>query len=261
MSRIFITGSADGLGREAARRLVQDGHHVVVHGRNERRAQEALAGVPGASDAVTGDLASIAQTRDLADQINALDGFDVIVHNAGIGDHEPERAPTEDGLGRVFQVNTLAPYLLTALVAAPSRLIYLSSGLHRRGNPDLSDLGWEQRPWNGMQAYSDSKLFDVVLAFAVARLWPDVISSALDPGWIRTRMGGPSAPGDLQEGTDTQVWLATSDDPAATTSGHYFYERRPQESHLAASDPAVQDGLLRALAELTGVELGARATR
>ena len=252
MSKVLITGSADGLGREAARQLVRGGNRVVLHARDEARAQEALAGVPGASAALPGDLSSITSTRALADLINAAGVFDAIIHNAGIGYREPTRRETKDGLEHVFQTNVLAPYLLTALVNRPARLIYLSSGLHRSGDPDLADLQWEHRRWDGYQAYSDSKLFDAVLAAAVARRCPDVISSSVEPGWVRTNMGGPGAPGAIGPGAETQVWLATSADPLALQSGRHFYHRRPCETHPAVADHAVQDGLLAACYELTG---------
>jgi NAD(P)-dependent dehydrogenase (short-subunit alcohol dehydrogenase family) len=252
MSKVLITGSADGLGREAARQLVSGGHEVVLHARDAARAQQALAAVPGAAAALPGDLTSIGATRALADLINVAGAFDAIIHNAGIGYREPTRRETEDGLEHVFQTNVLAPYLLTALVNRPARLIYLSSGLHRSGDPDLWDLQWEQRRWNGYQAYSDSKLFDAVLAAAIARLWPDVVSSSVEPGWVRTKMGGPGAPGEIGPGAETQVWLATSNDPLALQSGHHFYHRRLHETHPAVADHAVQDGLLAACYALTG---------
>jgi NAD(P)-dependent dehydrogenase (short-subunit alcohol dehydrogenase family) len=162
---------------------------------------------------------------------------------------------TPDGLSHVFAINVLAPYLLTALMTRPDRLVYLSSGMHRGGNPDLSDLQWVGRPWNGSQAYADSKLFDVVLAFAVARRWPDVLSNALEPGWVPTRMGGPGAPDDMSQAPVTQAWLAVSDDPAATVTGEYFYHQRPRPFHPAASSPGLQDQLLAACAEISGVQL------
>ena len=252
MSKVLITGSADGLGREAAQQLVRGGHEVVLHARDEARAAQALAGVPGAAAALPGDLSSIASTRALADLINAAGAFDAIIHNAGIGYREPTRRETEDGLEHVFQTNVLAPYLLTALVNRPARLIYLSSGLHRSGDPGLADLQWEHRRWDGYQAYSDSKLFDAVLAAAVARRWPNVVSSSVDPGWVRTKMGGRAAPGEIGPGAETQVWLATSSDQLARESGRHFYHRRPRVTHPAVADPAVQDGLLAACYELTG---------
>ena len=223
MARVFITGSADGLGRMAAELLLQQGHTVVLHARNEQRADETRRAVPHAEAVVTGDLSSLAQTRGVADQVNALGNFDAVIHNAAVGYQEPRRVETEDGLAHVFAVNTLAPYMLTALISKPKRLVYLSSRLHESGDASLQDLNWTERPWRGTQAYSDSKLHDVLLAFAVARRWPDVLSNALEPGWVATKMGGPHAPDNLDEGHRTQVWLAVGDDPAAQVSGEYFY--------------------------------------
>ena len=260
MARIFITGSADGLGLAAARRLVALGHEVVLHGRNRDRAQQALRAVPGARTALEGDLASIEQTRQLAAQANAAGPFQAVIHNAGVYSPGARRSDTVDGLDDVFAINALAPYLLTALIASPRRLIYLTSGLHQGGNADLHALQSRQLRWNGSQAYANSKLFDVVLAFAVARLWPHVLSNAVDPGWAPTKMGGASAPGDLEQGAATQVWLAVSEEPGAKVSGRYFYRKRTQSAHAAASDVTFQDAFLSSCEQLTGVRLEAAVT-
>jgi NAD(P)-dependent dehydrogenase (short-subunit alcohol dehydrogenase family) len=255
MARILVTGSSDGLGLMAARLLVEDGHEVTLHARNDARADDARGQVPAAMNVVVGDLSSISGMRQVAEQANVLGKYHAVIHNAGIGYREPERIVTGDGLSHVFAVNVLAPYLVTALMTRPDRLVYLSSGMHRGGDRDLSDLQWERRPWNGSQAYADSKLFDVVLAFAVARHWPDVLSNALEPGWVPTKMGGPGAPDDLSLAPVTQVWLATSDDPAATVTGRYFYHQRQRETNPAATSFEGQEDLLAVCGELSGVEL------
>src|SRR5947208_7068370 len=206
MASIFITGSADGLGQVAARRLAALGHDVVRHERDRDPAQGAMRAVPGARTALEGDLASIEQTRALAQQANAAGSFQAVIYNAGVYRPSARRRETVDGLDDVFAINALAPYLLTALIEGPQRLIYLTSGLHQSGDPDLRALQWRQRRWNGSQAYANSKLFDLVLAFAVARLWPQVLSNAFDPGAVPTKMGWPSAPGDLAQGLETQLW-------------------------------------------------------
>jgi NAD(P)-dependent dehydrogenase (short-subunit alcohol dehydrogenase family) len=251
MARILVTGSADGLGRLVASELIDQGHHVVLHARNDSRAGDAITALPKAEGVLVGDLASIAETRELARRANESGRFDVVVHNAAVGYQEP-RIETVDGLEHVFAINALAPYLLTALIDRPDRLIYLSSGMHEGGDVVLDDLQWVRRRWRGAQAYSDSKLYDVILAFAVARLWPGVLSNAVDPGWVPTKMGGHGAPGDLGQAHLTQVWLATA---PSTPSGGYYYHLRPHRTHPAASDAEVQAAFLDACASLTGVAL------
>jgi NAD(P)-dependent dehydrogenase (short-subunit alcohol dehydrogenase family) len=253
MAKIFITGSADGLGQMAARILIKEGHEVTLHARNTRRAGEAKKAAPGAKGALAGDLSSIAETINLAHEINKLGRFDAIIHNAGIGYREAARGNTVDGLPLVFAVNSLAPYILTCLVEFPKRLVYLSSGLHREGNPGLDDLTWDKRNWNGYQAYSDSKLHDVILAFATARLRPDVYSNALEPGWVATKMGGPGAPDDLDLAPVTQAWLAGSDDPKALVTGKYFYHQKPRPYHEAAGHIPIQNGFLAACQRISKV--------
>jgi NAD(P)-dependent dehydrogenase (short-subunit alcohol dehydrogenase family) len=260
MARVLITGSADGLGLMAAAILAREGHAVTLHARDDRRAADANRELPSAEAVITGDVTTIAGMRQVATAANATGRYDAVIHNVGIGYREPRRVETDDGLEHVFAVNVLAPYLLTALIMPPARLVYLSSGMHRGGDADLSDPQWTQRRWNGAQAYSDSKLFDVILAFAVARHWPAVLSNALEPGWVPTKMGGPGAPDDLKLAPVTQAWLAVSDDPAATVTAGYFYHHRPRQVHPAAHDAGVQDQLLEYCTSLTGIALPAAAT-
>ena len=141
MSRIFITGSADGLGKMAAQSLVADGHKVVLHARNEIRGNDAMLATPGAEGVIIGDLSSIKETIEVAKQANMLEKFDAVIHNAGVGYREHKRIATEDGLAHVFAVNALAPYILSCLINRPKRLIFISSGLHRQGDPSLKDIG------------------------------------------------------------------------------------------------------------------------
>ena len=242
MSRIFITGSADGLGRAAAGVLIGEGHDVVLHARTRERA------------AALGDLGSAAQTRDLADQVNSIGPMDAVIHNAGVY-LEPSRSATAEGHATTLAVNTLAPYLLTALIGRPGRLVYLSSGMHHGGAGSLRDIDWTQRRWNAATAYSESKLHITALALKVARAWPEVLSNAVDPGWVPTRMGGAGATDDLEMGHLTQTWLAVSRDAAATVSGGYWYHRQRQAPAPEARDPAFQDQLMDQLAALTGVAL------
>jgi NAD(P)-dependent dehydrogenase (short-subunit alcohol dehydrogenase family) len=255
MASVFVTGSSDGLGLMAARLLIEQGHEVVLHGRNEARSRDALAAATGAQAAVSGDLSTIAGTRVVADQVNRLGRFDAVIHNAGIGYRETRRVETEPGVPSVFAVNVLAPYILTALIKRPKRLVYVSSGMHRGVQPRIDDLLWTKRAWSAASAYAESKLCDVLLAFAVARRWPDGISNALAPGWVRTKMGGPGAPGDLRQGSLTQAWLAVSDDELARSTGGYFYHQRPIAPNPIASDVVAQRDLLTLCGRISGVPL------
>jgi NAD(P)-dependent dehydrogenase (short-subunit alcohol dehydrogenase family) len=255
MAKVFITGSSDGLGLMAGRLLAEQGHTVVLHARSEARAEAARFALPQAAAVLIGDVSTLAAMRDVADQANRWGRFDAVIHNVAIGYREPRRVETADGLSQLWAVNVLAPYVLTALMHKPGRLIYLSSGLHTGGDPSLDDLQWSGRPWNGSQAYSDTKLHDVLLAFGVARRWPDVLSNALTPGWVPTRMGGAGAPDDLAQAHLTQAWLAVSDDPAARTTGAYFYHQRLGDLNPAAQNPKLQDRLLDYCRNLSGVAL------
>ena len=255
MARVFITGSSDGLGLMAAGLLIEQGHEVVLHGRNESRSRDALTAAAGASGAVTGDLSTIAGTRTVADQANKLGRFDALIHNAGIGYRETRRVETEPGVPSVFAVNVLAPYILTALIERPKRLVYLSSGMHRGVRPRMDDLLWTKRSWSGASAYAESKLCDVLLAFAAARRWKDVKANALEPGWVATKMGGPSAPDDLHQGCVTQAWLATSEDELARSTGGYFYHQRPRAPNPTAADLRSQEELLAECGRISGIPL------
>jgi NAD(P)-dependent dehydrogenase (short-subunit alcohol dehydrogenase family) len=253
MRRVFITGSTDGLGRGAAEALIKEGHQVVLHARSKDRAA-ALADLrPRAAGIVVGDLASAAQTRALADQVNKLGRMDAIIHNAGIF-REASRGSTPEGHAKVLAVNVLAPYMLTGLIERPDRLVYLSSSMHRGGEGPLDDIDWSKRSWDTYRAYSESKLYVTALAFAVARKWPKVLSNAVDPGWVPTKMGGRGAPDDLEQGHLTQTWLATSEDAAAKTSGGLWYHRERQQPAAASLDARFQDELIAKLAELTGLK-------
>lgn len=255
MSRIFITGSTDGLGLMAAKLLLSQGHEVVLHARTPRRAEDVRRHLPDAAAVVVGDLSRLAEMKLVAEQINRLGMFDAVVHNVGVGYREPKRIETEDGLPHVFAINVMAPYVLTALIGRPRRLVYLSSGMHHGVAANLDDIRWKQRRWSGSEAYAESKLHDVLLAFAIARRWPDVMSNALEPGWVPTRMGGPSAPDDLDQAHLTQVWLATSDDPGALVSGEYFYHLQRRAPNPATRDHCTQDRLIELCESFSGIRL------
>jgi NAD(P)-dependent dehydrogenase (short-subunit alcohol dehydrogenase family) len=240
MARIFITGSADGLGQLAARELIHLGHQVVLHARNAERGREAIRKVPQSETVVTGDLSNIEETKNLAREVNELGIFDAVIHNAGV-----YQVSAKD----IFAINTLASYILTCLVRKPKRLIYLSSGMHSHGRPKFDNFKTDI----SRITYSDSKLHVVMLSMAVARKWPDVYSNAVDPGWVPTKMGGRGAPDDLQKGYETQVWLAVSNDEKAKLSGRYFFHQKERHHNPEADDVELQERFLNLCREIAGV--------
>lgn len=237
MARIFITGSSDGLGLLTAKALLSKGHEVVLHARNEDRKRDIAKEVSGAT-ILTADLGDIQQTIRLADEVNVLGRFDAVIHNAGVY--------TAAG-DQILNVNVLAPYILTCMIIKPSRLIYLSSGMHTAGSYQVNHLT------SSRMTYSDSKLYVLMLSMAVARLWPDVYANAVDPGWVPTKMGGSGAPDSLEKGYQTQLWLAESDDRNAKLSGEYFYHQKIGKCRPEAKERFLQQELIGECEALTGV--------
>jgi NAD(P)-dependent dehydrogenase (short-subunit alcohol dehydrogenase family) len=240
----------------AATKLVEQGHQVVLHARNADRAEDARRELPKAEAIVIGDVETIAGAKDIAAQVNMLGHFDAVIHNAAVGYREGYRI-TADGLPHVFAINTLSAYIMTALIVRPKRLVYLSSGLHHQADANLDDILWQKRRWNGSQAYAESKLHDAMLAFAIARRWSDVLSNSLEPGWVPTKMGGPSAPDDIDKAHLTQAWLAASKDPKASVTGKYFYHLKQMTPNPQANNMALQDRLIAICSEISGVALSA----
>ncbi|KQU28529.1 MULTISPECIES: SDR family NAD(P)-dependent oxidoreductase [unclassified Rhodococcus (in: high G+C Gram-positive bacteria)] len=242
MSRVLITGSTDGVGRAAAVSLLDDGHEVVVHARTRQRLSAVEDLTTRGASAVVGDLAHLDQVQSIAEQAHHIGAVDAVIHNAGIIDG-PSLLP----------VNVVAPYVLSALMGSPERLIYLSSSMHRGGDRNLA-----RADFSGTRktvSYSDSKLFVTTLMAAVARRCTSVLAHAVDPGWVPTKMGGPSASDDLALGHVTQAWLATTDDPEALVSGGYWHHEQTETPHPAVHDDDFQDQLVAALTEHTGISL------
>lgn len=225
MKKIFITGSTTGLGLIAGQILMKQGHEVVFHARSKNSELKKDLTY------VFGDLEKLDEVKSIAEQANKLGPFDAIIHNAGVYQS-----------GDVFKVNVLAPYVLTKLITKPERMIFMSSGMHTGGSVNLKH-----------PSYSDSKLFDLMLAKYFARQWPGVYVNAVNPGWVPTRMGGSGAPDDLSKGAETQSWLAVSDDPAALVSGKYFFHQKEQRSNPIADSEVEQDKLVSYLQEFSGI--------
>ena len=224
----------------AAKLLMDSGHQVVVHARNQKRAEETRSKLPGAEKILTADLSSMDETKKLADEANSTGRFDAVIHNAGVYQVSEKL---------ILAVNTLAPYILTCMIERPKRLIYLSSGMHMQGDATLRSIsGNTPRP-----SYSDSKLHVVILTMTVSRMWTDVYSNAVNPGWVPTKMGGRGAPDDLGKGAETQAWLAVSDDAQARVSGRYFHHKKERSFKPDAADVKVQEKFLEVCEQLTGI--------
>lgn len=241
MARVFITGSSDGLGYLSAKLLIDQGHQVVVHGRNEQRAHDILKKLPNAEAVLTADLANIEEIKNLAREANKLGTFDAVIHNGGV--YQVPASP-------LFTVNVLAPYILTCLMQRPQRLIYISSGMHLQGQFKLTN----STTAIDKTTYSDTKLYLMMLCKAVSAKWPNVYSNAVDPGWVPTKMGGAGAPDDLQKGYETQAWLAVSNDERAKTTGRYFFHQKEEKYNAIADDVSSQQQLVKVCEKITGVQ-------
>ena len=263
MTTVFLTGATDGIGLATAGVLLAAGHRVLVHARSPERGRpvvERLGAVDHGGEAVlvTGDLADLAQVRALAEQVSALGGAEVVVHNAGVWVRGDIPTTSADGLETTFAVNVLAPHLLTALLGAVPdgplrRVVWLGSGMAGSGRPDPSTLG---RPQEAKRAYADSKAADVALAGAWARRRPDLASAALDPGWVPTKLASAGAPGRVEDSAASLAFCATPVEQggADLATAPYWRGRRPIALPGRLRDPALGDALAQACDRFAGLD-------
>jgi NAD(P)-dependent dehydrogenase (short-subunit alcohol dehydrogenase family) len=262
----LVTGATDGIGRQTALNLVRQGARVLVHGRNRHRAERAVAelrfagGMPDL-EPVVGDFTSLAEVRALAEEIRSrTERLDVLIHNAGV--YMKERVLTKDGLETTFQVNHLAPFLLTHLLldrleAAPAaRVVVVNSVAHQGGYIGFQNLQGE-RSYDAYDAYASSKLANLLFSVELAERLRDarITVNALHPGTIGTKLlreGFNMDGADVEQGARTSTYLATSPEVEGITGGFYM-DCQPTASSLFAADPVLRDRLWQVSEELVGL--------
>ncbi|KAI5200445.1 hypothetical protein AUEXF2481DRAFT_32921 [Aureobasidium subglaciale EXF-2481] len=253
--RILITGSSDGLGLLTARLLTSRSHQVILHARNPSRANDATTACPSAHATIIGDLSTLAGIKAFAKEADAHGPFDAVMHNAGLYLGPFRR--TEDGLPALVAVNTVAPYVLACLMQKPGRLVFVSSQLHRNGDAGLRDVDWKERgeeKWNSGQAYGDSKLHNIMFAFAFNRHYA-IPTASVDPGWVQTKMGGPSAMDDLDAAVETFAMVATGEGDCKNKDVGHWYQMKERDFSQEAKDVETQEKLLNILERVSGVKI------
>ena len=283
--KIFlVTGATDGIGRAAARALAQDGGRVLVHGRNRAKTEQTVAQIKETSgnqavSALLADFESLAAVQAMAaafrERYRRLDG---LINNAGT--MFISRQVTADGFERTFQVNHLAPFLLTNLLLevlqrtateeGEARIVNVSSDAHEGRRLDFDDLQNRQE-YRGMDVYGQSKLANLYFTYELARrlAGTGVTANALHPGFVATNLGANNiplvggliksmvnlfTPRDAEKGAETAVYLATS--PAVRgVTGRYFVDCEPVSSSAASHDEAAARHLWMRSAEMVGLDM------
>jgi NAD(P)-dependent dehydrogenase (short-subunit alcohol dehydrogenase family) len=262
---IVITGATDGLGKGIAAELASTGARLILHGRNETKGQELLEELaPRATGELVwrrADFSSLDEVRDLTDELLDEERLDVLVNNAGIGTAGP-REESADGYELTFQVNYLAPFLLTRQLlplierSAPARIVNVSSA--GQAPIDFDDVMLEDG-YSGGQAYTQSKLALVMFTFDLAEELEGtgVTANCLHPGtymptnMVRSAGIDPVTP--LEDGVAATIRLITSPEVEGI-NGHYFDGTRESAPLAQAEDPEARRRLRELSAELTGVQ-------
>ncbi|MBI3214280.1 MAG: SDR family NAD(P)-dependent oxidoreductase [Mycobacterium sp.] len=261
---IVITGASDGLGAAAARQLSTDGAEVVVVGRSPKKT--AAVAEPLGADYFVTDFADLGQVRELAATLLArYPRIDVLANNAG-GIMGSERVITVDGHEKTFQVNHLAPFLLTTLlldrlIESSATVINTSSiGNRLFGHIDITDLEHE-RKYQAQKAYGDAKLANILFTRELHRRYHSagISTAAFHPGPVASNFGADAGNGMLnlvyrtplrklalitpEKGADQLVWLATTPAGAEWTSGEYYAKRKVGRPNKQAHDPVLAEQL------------------
>jgi NAD(P)-dependent dehydrogenase (short-subunit alcohol dehydrogenase family) len=268
---ILITGATDGLGRALAGELAKTGASLLLHGRDEARGQQTLAALGSETDHgnlrwLRADLSSLAEVRELAERVrDECERLDVLVNNAGIGTTLPgegRRLESKDGFELRFAVNYLAGFLLTRRLLAllerssPARVVNVSSA--GQAPIDFDDV-MLQRHYDGVQAYCQSKLAQIMFTFDLAQELDGSVVSAtcLHPAtFMATKMvraAGVSPASTVREGVDATLRLVADPELDGVT-GVYFNGQQQANPHPQARDPEARRQLRELSERLTGLE-------
>ena len=281
--RIFITGATSGIGKEAAIKLAQQGADVIIHGRDEAKAERVRAEISadsasGKVDVLLGDLSNKTDILALVDAFKArYDSLDVLINNAG-GVMNREKEETAGGWEKTIAVNVLAPYMLSVLLfpylvrQKGARIINTASTAHRMAKPNLDDFMYEER-YNALTAYGDAKLYSILLGREYLLRQPKngdhrVVMNAFHPGVVATnfamesnsiynfffRLARPflTSP---EKGAETMVYLATQTEQELV-NGKYFYQRKPAKMRISGDEESLAKELWEKCAAYTGINFG-----
>jgi NAD(P)-dependent dehydrogenase (short-subunit alcohol dehydrogenase family) len=270
---IVITGASDGIGAAAARQLAARGSKLVLAGRSPAKT-EAVARQLGA-DYFVADFADLAQVRDLAGKLaEACPRIDVLANNAGgiMGGREV----TVDGFEKTFQVNHLAPFLLTSLLmpvltASRAKVIQTASAAAQRwGHLDLEDLQSE-RGYSPEKAYGTTKLENILFTRELHRLYHDegISAAAFHPGVVGSNFASDTTHFmryiyhtpviknlmtiSADKGADQLIWLAEGTPGTTWQPGEYYQKRKPGRSADQARDPELARQLWDRSADLLSI--------
>jgi len=273
----LVTGATAGIGKITATALAAQGAVLVLHGRNQEKAELSVNQIKAETgneyiSYVLADFSNLDQVRELANNFQErFDHLHVLVNNAG--GFFNKRIPTSYGVEMTFLVNHLAPFLLTNLLlgtiknSSSARIVNISSEGHRQGKIDLTDLGFE-RGYFGMKAYGRSKLANILFTYELARRLEGtgVTVNALHPGHIatdiwKTNFGviGPALKRIMglfsltpEEGAENSIYLATSPEVEGI-HGKYFIKNEPAQSSPASYDEEISQRLWKLSAALTSL--------
>jgi NAD(P)-dependent dehydrogenase (short-subunit alcohol dehydrogenase family) len=264
-----VTGASSGIGLAAAVELGRRGFQVALLGRNPARLEAAHRQVSDAAGAAPRsyrcDFGSFAQVRRVAAAIREeFPSVDVLANNAG--GNVPKRRSTEDGFEETIQSNHLAHFLLTHELRESlrgGRVVNTSSTVHARGRADPDDLNATARSYSSLGVYASAKQANILFTIEATRRWPDILSTALHPGVVRTRFGHENALYRIfwqyapflrtpEHGARTLVYLATADRDTLVPGG-YYVDERPRGAALTATDPRLAERLWEASARAVGL--------